>query len=41
MIGGDVLIGKTCIDLEDRWFDNRWQDWGKENMIMPGDGPTD
>jgi hypothetical protein len=41
MIGGDVLIGKTCIDLEDRWFDNRWQDWGKENMIMPGDDPTD
>lgn len=41
MIGGDVLIGKTCMDLEDRWFDNRWQEYGKENMIMPGDDPTD
>lgn len=24
-IGRDELIGKTVIDLEDRWFDTRWQ----------------
>lgn len=24
-IGGDELIGRTVIDLEDRWFDQRWQ----------------
>lgn len=24
-IGKDDLIGKTVIDLEDRWFDTRWQ----------------
>lgn len=24
-IGGDGLIGRTVIDLEDRWFDHRWQ----------------
>lgn len=24
-IGRDELIGSTVIDLEDRWFDTRWQ----------------
>ncbi|CAM9803430.1 unnamed protein product, partial [Hapterophycus canaliculatus] len=24
-IGGDELIGRTVVDLEDRWFDQRWQ----------------
>ena len=24
-ITGDELIGRTVIDLEDRWFDQRWQ----------------
>ena len=28
---GDDFIGKTQIDLEDRWFDQTWQDMGKEN----------
>lgn len=28
-IGGDDLIGSTSIDLEDRLFDQRWQDMGK------------
>lgn len=28
-IGGDDLIGSTTIDLEDRLFDQRWQDMGK------------
>lgn len=41
LIGSDDLIGKTTIDLEDRWFDGRWQEWGKENQIMPGDDPSD
>ncbi len=41
VIGGDVLIGKTCIDLEDRWFDARWQEWGKENLMLPGSDPND
>jgi len=35
-IGSDDLIGKTVIDLEDRWFDGRWQNMGVENMIKPG-----
>lgn len=35
-IGSDDLIGKTVIDLEDRWFDGRWQNLGVENMIKPG-----
>ncbi|CAM9992524.1 unnamed protein product [Ectocarpus sp. 6 AP-2014] len=30
-IGGDELIGRTVIDLEDRWFDQRWQDMGMEH----------
>lgn len=25
LIGRDDLIGRTVIDLEDRWFDTRWQ----------------
>ncbi|KAJ0394355.1 hypothetical protein P43SY_006836 [Pythium insidiosum] len=29
LIGGDDLIGSTIIDLEDRVFDQRWQDLGK------------
>lgn len=29
LIGGDDLIGKTTIDLEDRLFDVRWQAMGK------------
>ncbi|GMF14931.1 unnamed protein product [Phytophthora fragariaefolia] len=29
LIGGDDLIGKTTIDLEDRLFDKRWQAMGK------------
>merc|ERR1711871_709362 len=40
-IGGDDLIGKTIIDLEDRWFDSRWQDWGEDNMILPGNDAED
>ena len=28
----DDLIGQTVIDLEDRWFDGRWREWGHENM---------
>jgi len=27
-VKGDQLIGETWIDLEDRWFDKRWQKWG-------------
>lgn len=30
-IGTDDVIGSTTIDLEDRWFDKRWQDIGFEN----------
>mmetsp|Transcript_15392 Transcript_15392/g.31719 ORF Transcript_15392/g.31719 Transcript_15392/m.31719 type:complete len:1960 (+) Transcript_15392:197-6076(+) len=30
---GDDLIGKTVIDLEDRWFDERWRNLGKENQV--------
>ncbi|CBN78812.1 conserved unknown protein [Ectocarpus siliculosus] len=30
-IGRDELIGRTVIDLEDRWFDTRWQAWGIQN----------
>jgi hypothetical protein len=25
------LIGWTSVDLEDRWFDQTWQDLGNEN----------
>jgi hypothetical protein len=38
LISSDVVIGKTVLDLEDRWFDKRWQEWGKENLILPGKG---
>lgn len=31
LIASDGLIGKTIIDLEDRWFDSRWQKLGFEN----------
>ena len=37
-IGYDDLIGSTVIDLEDRWFDNRWQELGKEFRVMPDTG---
>ena len=40
-IGSDDLIGKTVIDLEDRWFDTRWQKLGEENMILPGNDAND
>ena len=33
--------GKTTIDLEDRWFDARWQKMGEENVLMPGSDPND
>lgn len=36
--GGDDLIGRTVIDLEDRWFDNRWQKLGMENRTESMDG---
>jgi Ca2+-dependent lipid-binding protein len=29
--GSDKIIGTTCIDLEDRFFDGRWQKLGFEN----------
>lgn len=41
LIGSDDIIGQTIIDLEDRWFDKRWQSWGEENMITPGQDLTD
>lgn len=35
--GSDDLIGKTVIDLEDRWFDDRWKALGSENYCKePG-----
>lgn len=40
LVGSDDLIGSTQIDLEDRWFDLRWQDYGKENMVLPGSAPA-
>jgi len=30
---GDDMIGKTVIDLEDRWFDEKWRNLGKENQV--------
>jgi hypothetical protein len=33
----DALIGRTVIDLEDRWFDSRWQEYGDENKRLPSD----
>lgn len=35
VIGSDDLIGETNIDLEDRWFDNKWQQIGAENREEP------
>lgn len=32
LIGRDDLIGGTVIDLEDRWFDTRWQVRNKNEM---------
>ena len=29
------------IDLEDRWFDRRWQELGKENLKIPEENATD
>lgn len=31
----DKLIGQTTVDLEDRWFDARWQKLGEENQVNP------
>ena len=39
-IGSDDLIGKTVIDLEDRWFDGRWQKLGSENRVTATDDPN-
>ena len=36
-----LATGKTTIDLEDRWFDARWQKMGEENVLMPGADPND
>ena len=41
LIGSDDVIGKTVIDLEDRWFDNRWQKIGNECRIEEGENPAD
>jgi hypothetical protein len=40
LIGADEVIGQTTIDLEDRWFDNRWQSLGEENLKLPGTDPN-
>ena len=40
-IGSDDLIGRTTIDLEDRWFDTRWQELGEDQMVLPGNDPND
>ena len=37
-IGSDDLIGSTIIDLEDRWFDQRWQEMGREFRVPSADG---
>ncbi len=29
--GTDELIGRTLVDLEDRWFDPKWQAIGAES----------
>jgi len=34
---GDELIGQTIIDLEDRWFDERWQQLGMEYLSKDSD----
>ena len=38
IIGSDDLIGETTIDLEDRWFDEKWQQIGEENRHEPSGG---
>eukprot|EP00752_Nemacystus_decipiens_P012046 g10680.t1 len=38
-IGGDELIGRTVIDLEDRWFDQRWQALGMEHRVEDMSNP--
>ena len=40
-IGSDDLIGRTVIDLEDRWFDKHWQKLGEENMVSAPDAGDD
>lgn len=35
MLTSDDLIGKTIIDLEDRWFDSRWQVQRCVGMLSP------
>ncbi|CAM9794895.1 unnamed protein product, partial [Chrysoparadoxa australica] len=39
-IGANELIGRTVIDLEDRWFDQRWQQLGMENRCEDMTGPS-
>ena len=34
LIGRDELIGRTMIDLEDRWFHEEWQKIGKDNPLV-------
>jgi hypothetical protein len=41
LIGSDDIIGSTSIDLEDRIFDGRWREWGKENQCLPGTDEVD
>ena len=31
------VVGSTKIDLEDRWFDSRWQKLGEESVRLPSD----
>jgi len=37
IVGYDKLIGSTVIDLEDRWFDERWQNLGRDFRQTPGE----
>jgi len=41
LVGFDDKIGETVIDLEDRWFDDRWQQLGRKNLLEPGQDPKD
>ena len=36
--GSDDLIGRTVIDLEDRWFDERWQKVGEQTYDPDAEG---
>lgn len=38
--GPDKIIGTTTIDLEDRWFDSRWQKLGIENRNLGEKDPN-